>query len=377
MKINRKVVKIICFALALVLFATLCACSENKIPNEKNPDDNSNQKSDSFTLLIYMCGSSLESKNGAGSEDISELLGADIRENVNIVIQTGGARRWKQYGIAYDKIERYTVADGELKLLDRQRLSPMSDEETLRAFVDWGTARFPSERTALILWDHGGGFLEGICMDELFRDDWLTMSEFDQALEKSTFDRKFEFIGFDCCLMANYETALIVSKYADMMIASECDEPVGGWDYKAVAESVGKNDFYDIVLSSFEALHSDKRVYTLSTIDLTKLDAVSNLLGTCVDIAKRSDNNLDFSGATEYCQELEIGTYLYDLRDLATYFGVEYYLDGVIKSVQSKQSTKSGISVCCPINDRKALEEYLALSTDSNYCDYLAMQKDR
>lgn len=376
MKINRKVVKIICFALALVLFATLCACSENKIPNEKNPDDNSNRESDSFTLLIYMCGSSLESKNGAGSEDISELLCADIRENVNIVIQTGGARRWKQFGIAYDKIERYTVTDGELKLLDRQKLSPMSDEATLREFVDWGTEQFPSERTALILWDHGGGFLEGICMDELFRDDWLTMSEFDQALGKSTFERKFEFIGFDCCLMANYETALIVSKYTDKMIASECDEPVGGWDYKAVAESVGKNDFYDVVLNSFEALHSGGREYTLSTIDLTKLDAVSNLLGTCIEKAKRSDNDLDFSGATEYCKEIEIGTYLYDLGDLAKYFGVECNFDGVITTVQSKETSKSGMSVCCPLNDENALEEYLKL-TDSNFGDYLAAQKDK
>ena len=30
--------------------------------------------SDDYTLLIYMCGSSLESKNGSASDDISELI---------------------------------------------------------------------------------------------------------------------------------------------------------------------------------------------------------------------------------------------------------------------------------------------------------------
>ena len=50
---------------------------------------------DDYTLLIYMCGSSLESKNGAASDDISELLSADIPHNVNVVLETGGSVSWK------------------------------------------------------------------------------------------------------------------------------------------------------------------------------------------------------------------------------------------------------------------------------------------
>ena len=49
---------------------------------------------DVVTLMIYMCGSDLESKYGTASVDINEILSADISENVNILIQTGGCIDW-------------------------------------------------------------------------------------------------------------------------------------------------------------------------------------------------------------------------------------------------------------------------------------------
>lgn len=375
MRKRRMTVKFVCVAMILALCVVFYGCSAKKPaptePPSENPSETEEPKSDdgSFTLLVYMCGSSLESRNGAATDDISELLRADIPDKVNIVIETGGAWKWKNYGISYDKIQRYKVSDGELALLEETRLSSMGDAETLRSFIDWGTETFPAERTALILWDHGGGFLGGVCMDELYRGDWLTISELDEALSDSKFDGKFSFIGFDCCLMANYETALIVSKYTDVMIASEDDEPVDGWNYQAVAEAIGKTDFYDTVLSDFAKSTPD---YTLSVVDLTKLDIVSEVLSRCIDEAETSGGSFSFQGAVKEVRSIGSGfTYLYDLGAIAAYFGVDCELDGVVKTVLSQKQNASGLSVCCPIEDEKALAEYLLLSKAETYCAHL------
>lgn len=365
--------------MALALCICFVGCSENKPPPEsqstaesQNATEKPQPDDGSFTLLIYMCGSSLESKNGAATEDIAELLRADIPDKVNILIETGGAWKWKNDRISYDKIQRFQVSGGELALLDENRLSSMGDAETLRAFVDWGTETFPAERTALILWDHGGGFLEGICMDELYRDDWLTVGELDEALSGSRFDGKFSFIGFDCCLMANYETALTVSKYADTMIASEGDEPVGGWDYGAVAEAIGKTDFYDAVLDSFAKANTDRADYTLSVIDLSKLDCARSVLSQCIELAKASGGKPSFPDAVKEMRSIGSGfTYLYDFGAIAAYFGADCNLGGMLKTVSSQGQNTSGLNICCPVADEKALAAYLQLSADENYCELL------
>lgn len=354
MAIKNRFVRFICFLTPLVLCICFSGCSINQHPSTapptespgttetRNPVEKPKLDEGSFTLLIYMCGSSLESRNGAATKDISELLCAEIPDRVNIVIETGGAWKWKNYGISYDKIQRYRVVDGALTLLEENRLSSMGDAETLRYFIDWGTATFPAEKTALILWDHGGGFLRGICMDELYCDDWLTISEFDEALSSSHFDEKFEFIGFDCCLMANYETARIVAKYADTMIASEGDEPVDGWDYRAVAEAFGTSDFYDVVLKSFAKTSPDCADYALSVINLSQLGNVSSVLSQCLDKAEASGGDLSFAEDVKETQSIGSGfTYLYDLGDIASYFGVDCDLGGVLKTEMPRADAHS------------------------------------
>ena len=44
-----------------------------------------------WTVAIYMCGSDLESKWGAATADLTELMAHPLPSGVNVVIQTGGA----------------------------------------------------------------------------------------------------------------------------------------------------------------------------------------------------------------------------------------------------------------------------------------------
>jgi len=48
-----------------------------------------------LTLMVYMCGSNLESEYGSASEDIREMLssGCDF-SRTKVLVMTGGATRW-------------------------------------------------------------------------------------------------------------------------------------------------------------------------------------------------------------------------------------------------------------------------------------------
>ena len=53
-----------------------------------------NEGTDTYTLMIYMCASDLESDGGYATNDISEMLNATVDEKINLIIETGGTKEW-------------------------------------------------------------------------------------------------------------------------------------------------------------------------------------------------------------------------------------------------------------------------------------------
>lgn len=197
-----------------------------------------------WTILVYLCGTDLESQYSAASMDIEEALSESYNDDVRVVYQTGGTAEWNEYyGISSAASQRYVTNNGELELVEEFELSPMGDAQTLADFVSWGVENYPAEHMGLVFWNHGGGSISGVCFDEMNDSDSLSLREIDSALN-SVYDQmtdKFEFIGFDACLMSTLETANIVAPYARYMFASEETEPGGGWDYNALMGYLSEN----------------------------------------------------------------------------------------------------------------------------------------
>ena len=182
-------------------------------------DKEASMGGDDWTILVYLCGTDLESRGNAGTSDIIEAIKSQYNERVNIVYQTGGTNGWYDDIIASDRIQRYERVDGDIRLVDEQPLANMGDPDTLSSFIEWGAENYPAENMGLVFWNHGGGSISGICFDELNDMDSLSLKEVDKALSDS-FDcmsEKFEFIGFDACLMATLETANVLVPYANYM----------------------------------------------------------------------------------------------------------------------------------------------------------------
>ncbi len=183
------------------------------------------------TIYIYMNGSDLESWYGFGSEDIQEILDAQSNPHLHILLQTMGTLQWQRFGIASDHSQRFEILDGKLVLADDTL--PQLDctrPETLRDFLAWGSKLYPADRNILILWDHGGGSVDGFGYDEWQgMNDSLTMDELQDALRES--GMTFDFIGMDACIMSSIEVCYALYDFCDYCILSEDFESALGWSY--------------------------------------------------------------------------------------------------------------------------------------------------
>lgn len=198
-------------------------------------------KNDTVTVMIYVCGTDLESKHGMASSDIQEMASANFGDNVNVILYTGGCKQWKINGISNKVHQIYQIKDGELlRLEDDMGKGAMTDPENLTEFIKYCNKHFPANRNNLIMWDHGGGSVSGYGYDETNTlSGSMDLAEIDKALTNA--EVKFDFIGFDACLMATAETALMLNDHADYMIASEETEPGIGWYYTNWLTKLGKN----------------------------------------------------------------------------------------------------------------------------------------
>ena len=198
----------------------------------------SENPSHAWTVLLYICGADLESESGLATSDLKEILSvAGQPDDVNIVIQTGGAKSWNStYGISASYNQRYHVANKKL-VSDNSKVyssyKSMGLSSTLQDFLTWGIQEYPADKMGLILWNHGGG-LAGVCYDEKKSDDSLLNNEVVTAVSgafSATSTSKFEFIGYDACLMQTMEVAEFNSQYFNYQVASQESESGYGWDY--------------------------------------------------------------------------------------------------------------------------------------------------
>jgi hypothetical protein len=196
---------------------------------------------DTVTLMVFMCGTDLESQYGMASNDLMEMAKATYGDNVNIIVYSGGCKGWRQSFISNSTNMIFQLKGGKVNMLeDNVGAKAMVKPETLTEFIRYAAQNFPANRYDLILWDHGGGSVQGYGYDEKYKSSGaMDLAEISQALKDGGV--KFDFVGFDACLMATAETALMLDDYADYMIASEESEPGVGWYYTDWLTALGKD----------------------------------------------------------------------------------------------------------------------------------------
>lgn len=352
--------------------------------------------SDTTTILVYLCGTDLESSGGFATKDLQEMAAAEIGDNVRLLVFTGGCKSWRNSLVSNAKNQIYQVMDGGFKLQwEGDSLQAMTDPDTLSDFIQWGARNYPADRYELIFWDHGGGSLSGYGYDEVYpRSGSMSLSGIAKALKDG--GCTFDFIGFDACLMATLETAMVAEPYADYLIASEETEPGCGWYYtdwltklskdpSMSALNIGKNIADSFVSVCGQAAPGQQA--TLSVIDLAELSGT--VPGAFRDFAQSTNASIQSSdykavasaraNAKEFAQSSHIDqidlVHLADNMDTAQSRALAKALRGAVKynATSRNISNANGVSIYFPYGKTSSVSTasklYDQIGLDSAYTD--------
>ncbi|GAA4379790.1 hypothetical protein GCM10023146_39410 [Nocardioides caricicola] len=279
-----------------------------------------------------------------------------------------------------------------------------ADPAVLAQFIADGIEANRAGHYALIISDHGASW-PGIGPDEGTADyNVLDLAEITEAistgLEEVGVD-KLDLLGFDACLMANYEVASAVAPYADRLVASQELEPGHGWDYTtlqlladdpdATADELG-----EALIDGFEGQAVEwgtEDSITLSMVDLTKMDDVDEAVEAFADTM--SSESGDVAAAVGQSEATTLGfgkspdetqdKHLRDLGLLAAAIGdaapevadqaeavVSALDEAVLDSVDGAATAgATGLSIYIPPVPDLADPAYVDVSSSGDWADFL------
>lgn len=249
-----------------------------------------------WTVLVYL--NAANDLYAASTLNMNQMEKVANNPEVRFVVQ------WKQSksafsGSTFDGTRRYlvkhdttsqvnsTLLQDDLRGDSGQALD-MGSAKSLKDFVAWGKSNFPSDRTVLVLWNHGNGWRRSP-EEEAGRawsyDDQYGTSiktwETDDALAGQTFD----IVAWDCSLMQMMEVAHEFRGIASYMAGSEESPPADGYPYDAAFAGFASNPdastaalskgFVDGMLN--HAPYANRKI-TQSVLDISKLDALTTSL---------------------------------------------------------------------------------------------------
>ena len=201
-----------------------------------------------WTMMVYLAADN--NLASAGFKDIEEMEAAGYDPEVQVVMQA-------EFNPGYMSQANYTLAGMGLSswntfryaIGDDTRVSgkidgqvsyatsavDMSDPANLTDFVQWAQSTYPSERSILVPWNHGGGYI-GLVQDLTDGgSDMMTLTEFKTALQPLP---KIDIIDFDMCLMAGYTTLAQLDGQAEIAVFSQELVPGDGLPYTRVLDGI-------------------------------------------------------------------------------------------------------------------------------------------
>lgn len=244
----------------------------------------------SWTIMVFLAADNDLEEYALGDMDELEVIGSTSA--VNILVQLDRASGYDSSDGNWTETRRYFVTrDNNQRGITSELVQSLGetssgDPAVLADFAIWSMQYYPAEHYALIVWDHGGSWL-GIASDASADDDDLSLPEVDRALSQITAannGQPLDIVGFDACLMGEFEVYHTIAPYADYGIAAEETIPGFGWDYVGPLDALVRNPamdsqtlsraFVDNYMSFYTETVTYYDVFDLGVIDLQQSTAV-------------------------------------------------------------------------------------------------------
>jgi len=271
-----------------------------------------------WTVLVYLAGDN--NLDQSGTADLLEMKRVGSTAGVTVVAEFDSA--------SGRGAKRYVLRKGGSLAADVAaslgRLNT-GDPKCLLDFIRWGVARFPAERYALVLWNHGQGWDDtdvyaaerhrslrrlagGRIRHALFRPpvrklltgairkfedrailldddakDFLDNVELKRVLAAAAkaVGGKLDLLGMDACLMSMAEVGYQVRGSAAILVGSEQTEPGDGWPYDKVLGALAKHpemgsrDLGALIVKEYLASYVAEDGVTQSACDLARADGLA------------------------------------------------------------------------------------------------------
>jgi hypothetical protein len=239
-----------------------------------------------WTFAVYIAGdNSLSTFADVNLLQMTATAGTSDQVNiVSLVDQEGLETR-------YLEINSLTTTDVTPDDIRGQNIDT-GDPQNFVDFMAFVEQFYPAQRYAIVVWDHGGGWI-ALQQDDRSGNYW-DMGELRSALQDGLQNlgrQQYDVLIFDSCLMAQYEVALQIEDLVDVMIASAENVPGTGMPYDTFLAALLANptmtadQFANAVVEGYAAFYRDYDLYTISAI---KLEEPFTTLQTRVDAFARA-----------------------------------------------------------------------------------------
>ena len=236
------------------------------------------QPQKAWTIMVYLDADN--NLSSYGTKDIQEMQQVGSDSNINIVVLWDNSASTHGY---------YYVQSGSSVLLQDVGEVNMGDPATAKNFIAYAKQNFPADKYGFVYWNHGGAVdraPRGVAWDDTNSGDHLSEVEQSQIMSYgvSLLGKKFEFVGFDACLMATAEIYYQYRNFANYMAASEQTEPGDGWDWTWIATlksnpTANGSVAVKAIFDKYKAWYATTADVTFSTANL----AYAAQLGTAIN----------------------------------------------------------------------------------------------
>lgn len=385
----KRIVRLLVF----ILFVSFLPVSELKA---------SDQRAD-YTFLIYMIGSDMESDFHMASDDLKEMMNVGSSSKVNVVVQTGGARRWNLPSIEPGLNQRWRVEKDKLALVENVGSHNMDTANSVTDFIRWGTHTYPARKHVLLFWGHGLGPVDGYGGDEHYGNKKMSLIELQKGIGQAYKETGITFglIGFDNCKMASVEVAYALRNYGNYMLASVDYTNRNGWDYTKMLRAVQENpgisipDLGKTIAQGYVEQSKENDEEEDLQQSIIRLDRIDEVMRTVEAFSRRVLTSRAIKGNMSHLKEVrkQVEDYadeadLVDMNDMFYLLGQK--LDAkkeaerikkairkaVVYNIKSPEHLKGeGLSIYFPGNDNSRFTEksavYRKLGFGKNYTAFI------
>lgn len=247
-----------------------------------------------WTFLVYLAAAN--DLNPYALLDLQEMMKVGSNQNVNIVVYLTLQQDGQQ-----KVTKKLYINKGSMTQIGADMVRDSGSVETLKEALEWAFVTYPSDQTAVVLWDHGSGDLNrsekrllprGVCYD-YDTGNYLTDVDCLEAFSwaRATFfnGRRFDIIGFDACLMASLAMAYTLSFSANYFVASQENIPGDGYQYASLLAPLAKGKmeplaFAQHMISSYKQEYMGTLNYTLSATDLRLVLSLTDNCNAIADV---------------------------------------------------------------------------------------------